>query len=50
MDKVIVRYENNGSAHYDGKEFLESISKLRREKNTIGSLQISESVMIKMKS
>ena len=50
MDKVIVRYENNGSAHYDGKKFLESVSKLCREKNTIGSLQISESVMIKMKS
>ena len=23
MDKIIVRYENNGSAHYDGKEFLD---------------------------
>ena len=48
MDKVIVRHENNGSEHYDGKEFVESISKLHRE-NTTGSLQIGESVMIKTK-
>ena len=48
MDKVIVRYENNGSERYDGKEFVESISKLHRE-NTTGSLQTGESVMIKTK-
>ena len=56
-----MRYENNRLACYDRKEFLESISKLRREKNTAGSLQIdpticldhnrlSKLVMIKTKS
>ena len=36
----IVRYENNGSACYVGKEFLESTSKLCREKSMKGSLLI----------
>ena len=34
---------------YDGKEFLESVSKLRR-KNTTGILQFGKSVTIKPKS
>ena len=34
---------------YDGKEFLESVSKLRREENMTGSPKIGESVTIKMK-
>ena len=50
MDKVIVRYCNNHSTRYDGKEFLESVSKLRREENATGSLEIGESVTIKTKS
>ena len=50
MDKVIVRYCNNHSTPYDDKEFLESVSKLRREKNSTGSLEIGESVTIKTKS
>ena len=35
---------------HDGKEFLESISKLCRETNMTGNTQIGKSVMIKMKS
>lgn len=50
MDKVIFRYENNGSARYDKKEYLESVSKIHREKSATGSLQISESVIVKTKS
>ena len=34
----------------DSKVFLESVSKLRREENSTGSLEISKSVTIKMKS
>ena len=45
MDKVIVRYENNRLVRYDGKELLESISKLRREKNMTGSLQIGPTIL-----
>ena len=30
---VTVRYIDNGSARYDGKEFQELLSKIRREKN-----------------
>ena len=40
-----MRYENNRLAFYDGKEFLESTSKLRREKNTTGSLQIGLAIL-----
>ena len=50
MDKVIVRYCNNHSTRYDGKEFLESVSKLRRKENATWSLEIGESVTIKTKS
>jgi len=42
-----VRYCNNHSMHYDSKEFLEYVSKLFRE-NATGSLEISESVTIKL--
>ena len=45
-----MRYCNNHSIRYDGKEFLESVSKLRRKENATGSLEIGESVTIKMKS
>ena len=36
--------------HYDGKEYVESFSKVRREKSTTGALQIGESVTVKTKS
>ena len=35
---------------YDGKEFRESMKKLRRDINTTGNLQISDSVMIETKT
>ena len=38
MDTIIIRYEDNGSVHYDGKEYVESLSKVRREKSTTGVL------------
>ena len=41
---VIVRYCNNHSTRYDGKEFLESVSKLRRKENATGSLDIGVSL------
>ena len=50
MDTIIIRYEDNGSACYDGKEYVESLSKVRREKSATGALQIGESVTVKMKS
>ena len=34
----------------DRKEYMESLSKVRREKGTIGALQIGESVTVKTKS
>ena len=36
---VTVRYVDNGSARYDSKEFQESLFKIRRDKNTSGSLK-----------
>ena len=36
MDQVLVRYYGNGSHRYDGKEFIESISKIRRGENVRG--------------
>ena len=49
MDKVIIRYGNNKSMRYNGKDFLESVSKVCGENET-GRLQISESVTINSKS
>ena len=43
-------YKDSGSVHYNGKEYVESLSKVRREKSATGALQISESVTVKMKS
>ena len=34
---------------YDGKEYIESLSKVRREKSATGVRQISESVTVKIK-
>ena len=50
MDTIIIRYKDNGSVRYDGKEYVESLSKVCREKSTTGALQISESVTVKTKS
>ena len=41
---------NNYSTCYHGKEFLEFVSKLHREENMAGSLEIGDSVTIKTKS
>ena len=49
MDTVIIRYKDNGSVRYDGKEYLESLSTVRREKSATGALQIGESVTMKTK-
>ena len=50
MDTIIITYEDNGSVRYVGKEYVESLSKVRREKNASGVLQIGESVTVRMKS
>ena len=47
MATIIIRYEDNDSMRYDGKEY--SLSKVCREKRATGALQIGESVMMKMK-
>ena len=46
---TIIRYKDNGSVHYNGKEYVESLSKVRREKSVTGALQIGWSVTMKMK-
>ena len=50
MDKALVRYIDNGSTRYNGKEYAESLSKLRREKSATGPLKAGETVTIKTKS
>ena len=50
MDTIIIRYKDNGSVRYEGKEYVESFSKVRREKSASGALQIDESVTVKAKS
>ena len=50
MDSIIIRYEDNGLVRYDGKEYVESLSKVRREKRAPGALQIGQSVTVKTKS
>ena len=50
MDTIIIRYNDNGSVRYDGKEYVGSLSKVRREKSATGALQIGESVTGKTKS
>ena len=39
-----MRYCNNHSTRFDGKEFLESVSKLRRKENVTGNLEIGVSL------
>ena len=50
MDTIIIRYEDNGSVRYDGKEYIESLSKVCREKSATGALQTGESVTVKTNS
>ena len=40
MDTIIIRYEDNGSVCYDGKEYVESLSKVLREKSATGALRM----------
>ena len=42
IDTIIIRYEDNSSVRYDEKEYVKSLSKVRREKSATGALQISE--------
>ena len=50
VEKVLIRYEGNGSSRYDGKEYFEAASKLKREKNSRGPLKNGEQVTIKTKN
>ena len=43
-------YEDSSSVRYDGKEYVESLFKVRREKSATGAVQIGESVTVKTKS
>ena len=47
---TIIRYEDNGSVRYDGREYVESLSTVRRKKSVTGALEIGESVTMKTKS
>ena len=35
---TIIRYEDNDSVRYDGKEYVEGLSKVRRKKSVTGAL------------
>ena len=48
-EKVLIRYEGNGSSRYDGKQYFEPASKLRRE-NSRGPLKNGEEVTMKAKN
>ena len=37
MDKVLIRYVDNGSLRYDGKDYLESITKIQRQEGATQS-------------
>ena len=50
MEKILIRYEGNESSRCDEKEYLESASRIMREKNVRGPLKIGEYVTIKTKS
>ena len=49
MEKVLIRYEGNGSSRYNRKEYFEAASKLKREKSR-GPLKNGEQVIIKTKN
>ena len=53
MDKALIMfqgYESSRSSRYYDKEYFESESKLRREKNARGPLKNSKQVIIKIKT
>ena len=50
MDTIVIRYEDNESVRYDRKEYVESLSKVRRDKSATGALHTGESVTVKTKS
>lgn len=50
MDKALLCYFDNGAARYDGKECVESLSKLRMEKNATGPFKAGKTVTINIKS
>ena len=50
MDTIIISNGDKGSVRYDGKEYVESLSKVCREKSATGPQQIGESAMVKTKS
>ena len=50
MDKVILKYEDNGSSRYDGKEYFELVSKVRRNEDVRGPLKVGERVTVKTKT
>ena len=47
MEKVLIRYKGYGSSQFDGKEYLKSVSKLKRHNSRKGHLKINEQVTIK---
>ena len=49
MERISIKYFGNGSLRYDGKEFLERLSNIRRGENARGALKIGEKVTIKTK-
>ena len=50
MDKVLLRYTNSKSSRYNGKDYWESRSKIRREPGSKGNLAAGEKVTVKTKS
>ena len=50
MDSIIIRYEDNGSVRYDRKDYVESLTKVQREKSATEALQIGKNVTVKTKS
>ena len=45
-----MRYTNNKSSRYNGKDYWESRSKIRRESGSKGNLSVGENVTVKTKS
>ena len=46
---IIIRYEDNGSVRYDGKDYVESLARVQKEKSMTEALQIGENVTVKRK-
>ena len=45
MDKALVRYIDNGLTRYDGKEYIETVSKLHRHNSPSGPLKAGETII-----